>query len=182
MPATDPILTRTGAAAVAAAVTSARDYLGEHPENAVGMDPEARARLGPNLTTIVEGPNGWRVQTGMATAVGGDASGPSPGWVMRAALASCDAVLIAMQCAEEGVILRRLETEVSSESDDRGLLGGIDAPAGPLGVHTLVHADAEGVSTSELEAIVERALRRSPVSDALRRAVPVEVEVRTRRA
>lgn len=113
----------------------------------------------------------------MATGVGGDASAPSPGWLLRAALAGCDAVLIAMQCAEEGLRLSRLETEVASESDDRGLLGLDDVPAGPLSVHTTVRIAAEGTPPSELRALVERALRRSPVADAVHRAIPVTVAV-----
>lgn len=115
----------------------------------------------------------------MATAVGGEGSAPSPGWLLRAAPASCDAVLIAIQCAEEGVIPTRLETEVTSESHDRGLLGTEGVPAGPLSVRTTVSFEADGVSREQFEELVERALRRSPVADAVRRAVPVELEVRS---
>lgn len=161
------------------AVRSARDYLAQQADEALSTDSAAHARLGPTLRVRVEGPNGWQLETAMAEAVGGDGSGPSPGWVMRAALASCDAVLIAMQAAEDGIRLTRLETKVSSESDDRGLLGMGNAPAGPLRVFTKVWLEADGTGEDELRELVERALRRSPVSDALRRAVPVRVEVRT---
>lgn len=169
----------SSATSIATAIRAAREYLTSHVDEARSTDSVARARLVEGLRVTVEGPNGWRIDTDMATAVGGEGSAPSPGWLLRAALASCDAVLIAMQCAEEGVSPSRLEAEVTSESDDRGLVGGSteDVPAGPLRVRTSVSFEADGVSRDQFEQIVERALRRSPVADALRRAVPVEVDV-----
>jgi uncharacterized OsmC-like protein len=114
----------------------------------------------------------------MATSLGGGGSAPSPGWLLRAAVASCDAVLIAIQAAEEGVRLTHLETEVTSESDDRGLVGGADVPAGPLRVKLEVRlATEDQLREDDLEALVARALRRSPVSEALGRVVPVHVTV-----
>ncbi len=87
-----------------------------------------------------------------------------------------------MQAAEDGVSLSFLETEVTSESDDRGLIGGADGPAdvpaGPLRVKLEVRLAAEGeLGQDALEQLVARALRRSPVSEALGRVVPVEVGV-----
>jgi uncharacterized OsmC-like protein len=167
------------ASSIASAIGAARDYLAAHVDEARSRDSVARATLEQGLRVRVEGPNGWRIDTDMATAVGGEGSAPSPGWILRAALASCDAVLIAMQCAEEGVSLASLEAEVSSESDDRGLLGGStgDVPAGPLSIRTDVSYLADGITREQFEGIVERALRRSPVADALRRPIPVEVTI-----
>lgn len=169
---------------IATAMQRVRDFYTRHPEEAVSTDSAARAVLGDHLRVRVDGPHGWVLETGMATAVGGDGSAPSPGWVLRAALASCDAVLVAMQCAEEGVPLAELETEVVGESDDRGLLGMGDAPAGPLRMRTRIRAvvAGDGLPEAEFARLVERALRRSPVADAVRRAVPVEVEVSVRRS
>ena len=134
--------------------------------------------LGSGLRVSVEGPNGWRVEADMATVVGGEGSAPSPGWLMRAALASCDAILIAMQCAEEGVSVNSLEAVVSSESDDRGLVGSAeDVPAGPLSVQTTVRISAERLDRAELSELIERAIKKSPVADALRREIPVRVEI-----
>lgn len=112
----------------------------------------------------------------MAMGVGGDGSAPSPGWLLRAALASCDAVLIAMECAEEGITLTRLEAEVTSESDDRGLLGLDDVLARPLRMQTTIRIEAIDTPPVQFDAIVERALRRSPVA-AIRRAGPVTVNI-----
>jgi uncharacterized OsmC-like protein len=171
MPTSDP-------AAIATAIASLRQHLGEHPDQAVGLDTAARARLVDGLRVDVEGPDGWSVATDMSKAVGGGRSAPSPGWLLRAAIASCDAVVIAMQAAEEGVRLTHLETEVTSESDDRGILGGADVPAGPLRIKLEVRLASQGrPADGDLEGLVARALRRSPVSESLGRVVPLDVAV-----
>lgn len=171
-------MTATDPAAIATVVVAVREHFRQHPDQAVSEDTFARARLIDALRVDVEGPKGWSVTTDMATALGGGGSAPSPGWLLRAAVASCDAVLIAMQAAEEGVRLTQLETEVTSVSDDRGLVGGAKVPAGPLRVKLQVRLAAEGQpAATDLEALVARALRRSPVSEALGRVVPIEVGV-----
>jgi uncharacterized OsmC-like protein len=171
MPSSDP-------AAIAAAIASAREYLGTHPDQAVSWDTVARARLVDGLRVHVEGPHGWSLDTDMSKGVGGSASAPSPGWLLRAAIASCDAVLIAMQAAEEGVPLTELETEVTSESDDRGLVGAADVPAGPLRVELVVRLASDQPSPDGgFDGLVARALKRSPVSEALGRVIPVEVSI-----
>ncbi|HUG29218.1 MAG TPA: OsmC family protein [Candidatus Limnocylindria bacterium] len=171
MPASDP-------GTIAAAIASVREDFEQHPEQAMSVDTFARARLVDGLRVDVEGPNGWSATTDMSKGVGGGGSAPSPGWLLRAAIASCDAVLIAMQAAEEGVRLTHLEAEVTSESDDRGLVGSADVPAGPLRVNVVVRLAADGPpADGGLEGLVARALRRSPVSESLGRVVPLDVAV-----
>jgi uncharacterized OsmC-like protein len=140
-------------------------------------DPAAVAVHDGDLRFRVEGPNG-SVATDMATAVGGGATAPSPGWMLRAALASCDATLVAMEAAAAGIVLSSLRVTVDSSSDARGLLGtDPDVPAGPLAVRVRIELAADGVAPEELRALVERAEARSPVRDALARAVPMTTEV-----
>lgn len=43
-----------------------------------------------------------------AEAVGGGATAPTPGWLLRAARASCGATLVAMEAARDGVELTDL--------------------------------------------------------------------------
>ena len=83
-------------------------------------------------------PTAHASSTDMITGVGGGGSAPSPGWLLRAANASCIATLIAMRAAELGVRLEGLEVTVDSESDDAGILG-IDAsvPSGPLSMRVV---------------------------------------------
>jgi uncharacterized OsmC-like protein len=159
-------------------IENAKQYLSEHPDEARYTDRPATAVMEDGLRCRVETPDGVVVVTDMPTSVGGAGSAPSPGWVARAAQASCDATLIAMRAAELGVPLQRLQVTVDSESDDRGLLGMDEAvPAGPLSSRIRVRIAAEGVEPARLRELVEWADRHSPVSDAVRRAVPTTVEV-----
>jgi uncharacterized OsmC-like protein len=166
-------------------LVAAIDYLGAHPDEAHYTDSVATATLSDpdGLRVEVNGTNGERITTDMPKSVGGGDAGPSPGWYLRAAEASCVATLIAMRAAQEGVAFEGLEVSVDSESDDRGILG-IDEtiPAGPL--HTRVqvkvsalHVDDE--DDSVWQSIVEWAVEHCPVTDAVRRAVPLTYEILT---
>jgi uncharacterized OsmC-like protein len=80
---------------------------------------------------------------------------PSPGWLLGASHAACDAILVAMPAAELGVELSRLGFIVDGESDDRGLLGMDDSvPAGPLRTRVRASIAAPGVSANQLRAVV----------------------------
>ena len=159
-------------------IENAKRYLTEHPAEARYTDRPATAVIEHGLRCRVESSEGAPVVTDMPASVGGQASAPSPGWLARAAQASADATVIAMRAAELGIALQRLEVTVESESDDRGLLGMDEAtPAGPLSSRVRVHIAAEGVDHERLSELVEWADHHSPVSDAIRRAVPTTVEV-----
>jgi uncharacterized OsmC-like protein len=158
-------------------IESARKYLSEHPDQARYTDRPATAVIEDGLRCRIEGLEGV---TDMPAAVGGGGSAPTPGWLARAAQASCDATVIAMRAAELGVQLQRLEVTVDSESDDRGLLGMDEAiPAGPLSSRIRVRIEAAGVDPEQLRDLVEWADRHSPVSDAVRREVPTHRGSRT---
>lgn len=158
-------------------IENAVGYLSEHPGKARYTDSPATAVI-EGLKSRVEGPNGATLVSDMPPAVGGGDSAPTPGWLLRAAIASCDATVIAMRAAQEGIELSKLEVTVDSESDDRGLLGIDDAvPAGPLSTRIRVKIAAEGVPEEKLREIVEWADRHSPVSDALQRAVPTTLDL-----
>jgi hypothetical protein len=101
-------------------IENAVRYLTEHPDEARYTDSFARATLGEALRVEVEGPDRARIVTDMPEGVGGRAEKPSPGWLYRAAIASCVASTIGMEAAREGVTLGSLQVEVDSESDDRG--------------------------------------------------------------
>jgi uncharacterized OsmC-like protein len=159
-------------------IENARQYLSEHPDEARYGDHPATAVIENGLRCRVEHATGAALVTDMPGAVGGEGSAPTPGWFARAAQASCDGTLIAMRAAELGVPLQSLEVTVDSESDDRGLLGMDDAiPAGPLSSRIRVRIAAAGVDPQRLRELVEWADHHSPVTDAIRRAVPTTVEV-----
>jgi uncharacterized OsmC-like protein len=154
------------------------DRLSEHPDQAVVADSGARAVLGDDLRVTVPRPGGDGVVTDMPTDLGGAGEHPSPGWLFRAALASCVASTVGIEAARAGVSLTSLEVEVDSRSDDRGILG-MDpvVHAGPLQVSIRVRARAEGVDRDRLHEVVMRGTSRSPVVDITKRAVPVSVEI-----
>ena len=163
---------------IAEAVAAAGQYLTEHPEEARYRDSAATARITAGLMTTVTGPGGERVTTDMPKGIGGTASSTSPGWLFRAATASCVASLVAIRAASEGMDLRSVEVTVDSESDDRGILG-LDPsiPAGALSVTVVVALDAPGLTPEARRSLVDWAIGHCPVTDSIARAVPVTVEV-----
>src|ERR671934_2030089 len=107
---------------IRSAMERASNYLSQNPEAARASDSAATAVREDGLRFRVEGP--WASLTSdMAESVGGGASAPTPGWLLRAALAACDATLVAMEAAREGIELTDLQVSVESESDFRGVLG-----------------------------------------------------------
>jgi uncharacterized OsmC-like protein len=163
-------------------IESARQYLADHPGEARYTDTSASAVIEGGLRCRVDDPNGATVYTDMPTGVGGESTAPSPGWLLRAGQASCEATLIMMRAAELGIPLQRVEVVVDSESDDRGILAMDDnVPAGPLSSRTRVRITADGVEPRVLHELVEWADRHCPVSDGLRRVVPMTLEVESAR-
>jgi uncharacterized OsmC-like protein len=163
------------------AVHNAREYVRTHPDEARYTDSAATARLEAGLLVRAEGPDGAAMMSDMPLSVGGRGKAPSAGWFLRASHASCIATLIAMRAAEEGVVMTQLEVVVDSQSDDRGILGAADdVPAGPLSTSVRVALAADDVSDERLRDVAEWGVAHCPVDDAIRRAVPVTVEISVR--
>jgi uncharacterized OsmC-like protein len=158
------------------ALAGAVEYLTANPAEARYRDGSATATLRDGLVVHVAGPGGEAVTTDMVTSVGGTGSAPSPGWLFRASAASCVATLVAMRAAMLEIDVDELEVTVDSESDDRGILG-TDAsiPAGPLSVRLAVSARIPDADVVRLRPLVEWAVDHCPVTDALRRSVPIEI-------
>jgi uncharacterized OsmC-like protein len=110
--------------------------------------------------------------------MGGAASAPNPGWVLRAALASCTATAIAMRAARLGIDLTALEVTVESHSDNRGLLGlGDDVPAGLASLTTRVKIGAGDVPADRLRELAEWGDGHSPVACTARTAPGFALEI-----
>ena len=163
---------------IRAAIEGASAYLTEHPDEARYTDSLATARVTSGLRVRVDGPNGEILETDMPSAVGGSASSASPGWYLRASIAACVASLATMRAAQLELTGFGCEVDVDSESDDRGILG-LDAsvPGGPLSMRIHLRLRADGVGLERLEEIAVWAVEHCPASDAIRRAVPVHIEV-----
>jgi uncharacterized OsmC-like protein len=169
-----------GQPAIRKAIKGALEYLTQHPNEARSTDSAASATIVDGLVVRVTGPGGESLTTDMVPSVGGTATAPSPGWLLRAAEASCVATLIAMRAAMLDIGLDTLEVTVDSESDDRGLLG-LDAevPAGPLSGRVAIRLTADGVDSATLEEIAHWGVKHCPVCDAVERAVPIRTEITT---
>lgn len=165
---------------IRAAIERAVEYLTEHPDEARYTDSLARASLGDSLRVEVEGPGGEQILTDMPRGVGGLAEHPTPGWLFRAAVASCVASTVAMESAREGIELADLSVEVDSVSDDRGILGMDPAThAGPYSMRIVIRATASGADEERLREVVAAGAGRCPVCDATKRPVEVAMEIET---
>jgi uncharacterized OsmC-like protein len=163
---------------ISRSIELARHRLAAHPEEARYTDFAAVAVVEDGLRCRVDGVGRESIHTDMSAGVGGGSMAPSPGWFTRAGHASCEATLISMRAAELGIQLHRVEVLVDSVSDARGILAMDDkVPAGPLSSRIRVRITGEGVDPRVLHALVEWADRHSPISDMVRRAIPLSVEV-----
>src|SRR2546423_13306825 len=99
--------------AIREAIETASGQLKQHPDAAVGTDAAATAVREDGLRFRGDGPGGELV-TGMSKSVGGGARAPTPGWLMRAALAACDPSTGAMGAAPDGTALTDLNGTLAS--------------------------------------------------------------------
>jgi uncharacterized OsmC-like protein len=171
---------------IAASLERVASVLRRKPQAGVADDSAATARWDGGLRTSVRADNssdtGFSVATDMPTELGGEASAMTPGWLLRAGLASCSATRIAMAAAAEGITLQKLEVRATSRSDARGMLAvpeldGGAVPAGPLAMALHVHISAPGVPSARLRALVASTATCSPVTCAVERPVPVALHV-----
>lgn len=167
---------------IAAAMQRVEAVLRRRPEAGLDDDAPAAARWQSGTRVVSSHANGTQMTTDMPGELGGSGDQVTPGWLLRAGLASCAATRIAMAAANEGIELAALQVVASSRSDARGLLGmaetdGESVSAGPRDVQLLVRICAPQVSSERLRALVEDSHRCSPVSAALQDAVPVALHI-----
>jgi uncharacterized OsmC-like protein len=167
---------------IAASMERVAALLHRKPQAGVNEDSTATARWDGGLRASVRGDSGSAVQTDMPVEIGGGASAVTPGWLLRAGLASCAVTRIAMAAAAEGIALQTLEARVTSRSDARGLLAipepdGRAVPAGPLAMELHVRIAAPGVPAERLRTLVASTATCSPVTSAVEQALPVALHV-----
>ncbi len=153
-------------------------YLKANPDKSRIRTAAAVAVLERGLKVRATGPRDEVIISDMPPAEGGEGSAPTPGWFLRAAMATCHATAIAMKAALEGIELSTLEVSVDSEFDETGIFG-IDESikVGPLNMRTRVRIHADGVAKEKLNEIVKWAEAHSWVVDAIRRAIPSKLEI-----
>jgi uncharacterized OsmC-like protein len=167
---------------VADALERVEVVLRRRPDMGVHDDSPATASWRGNTRIVTSHDNGIEVTTDMPNELGGTGDQVTPGWLLRAGLASCTATRIAMSAAAAGIELTKLELRASSRSDTRGMLGMTEADgtrisAGPRDVELHVTIAARGVPAEKLRALVEESHRCSPVPCAMQEETPVGLQI-----
>lgn len=167
---------------IAASMERVASVLRRKPQAGVSEDSAATARWDGGLRASVRSDAGYSVATDMPVELGGEAGAVTPGWLLRAGLASCAVTRIAMAAAAEGIALATLEARATSRSDARGLLDipepdGRPVSAGPLAMDLYVRIGAPGIPADRLRALVASTAACSPVTCAVAQPLPVALHV-----
>src|SRR5271168_2932160 len=157
---------------IAVAVGRVEAILQRRPDVGLHNDAPASVRWDGGLKMVTTHANGFELETDLPADLGGDGQGVTPGWLLRAGLASCTASCIAMAAAREGIELSSLELTASSCSDLRGILGipdgaGETISAGPGEMQLHVRISAPGVPAERLKRLVEKSNGCAPVACAM---------------
>lgn len=118
----------------------------------------------------------WTFKVDIGEGEGGNDAGPGPGILERGALGSCLAIGYSQRAAVLGIPVDRIEVEVESDFDARGMLYLTDDPPGFEAMRYRVHIDSPA-GEEEIRRLIEDTDRHSPVLDDFRRAIPVEREI-----
>jgi uncharacterized OsmC-like protein len=159
-----------------------RSVFARRPQLAIHADEPATARWNEGLRVVTFDANGTQITTDMPAELGGAGNQVTPGWLLRAALASCLATRIAMEAAASGIVLGRLEVLAKSTSDIRGLLGmtddaGTKIAPGPQAVELEVKIGAINATEEQVRALIDDCVDCSPVSAAIGGSVPIALHV-----
>ncbi len=112
----------------------------------------------------------------MVEAIGGDDSGPSPGFYGRAAIAGCLAVGIKMTATREGLKFDSVNVGIEQDWDNRGVLAMPGASAAPSETRILIQIGS-AESQEKVKALVSRALAHDPWFLAFRDAQVITTDV-----
>jgi len=94
-----------------------------------------------------------------------------------AALGGCLTVGIVYQAALSGIRLESLALETEGYLDIRGFFGNLEVEPGYQRIMVTVRMQAAGAGRTELEEVLARAARTSPVMDIIARGVPVALQM-----
>lgn len=167
---------------LAEAMKRVEAVLRRKPELGLQDDAPAAAEWKGGARVVASHPSGMQVSTDMPAELGGTGDQVTPGWLLRAGLASCSATSILMAAAAAGIELSALEVKAESRSDTRGLLGMHDADdkpvyGGPGNVTLKIRIAAEGIAPARLHTVVEAGVRQSPVPNALTHVTLLDLQI-----
>ena len=113
---------------------------------------------------------------GLETYLGGEGY-LNPMKMLLACLAACDVDLVAMHASFLGLKIEHLSVEATGHFNVRSYLGYEDAPgSGYDQIAYTVRIEAPGATQEQIDYLVERCERSSPVGDSLSRAFPLKLE------
>jgi uncharacterized OsmC-like protein len=138
------------------------------PERARVSTPPVTATLDDSVSFRIAGTHG-EVVTDMPPPMGGKGRAETPGWHLRAALASCVGTMIATRAAQLSIMLNELSITVQSEVDYRGMLG-VDEAVAP-GMNNLrmeVRIGSPEAGEAALTDIVRWGEAHSPVARTIK--------------
>lgn len=165
------------AATIREALDKAERVFNAKPELAVMQANPATARLVDGLRCDLTGPDGEHAIADVKKALGGSESGPSPSWYLRAAIASCTALGIAMRAPRFGIVLRHLEVSVHARADYRGWFELADVSCALSDLRMQVKISADGASAQQLRELVEWSDAHSMVGCTVRAGPQIDLEI-----
>jgi uncharacterized OsmC-like protein len=159
------------------AVRKVESYLQSQSSPGPQADVPANATIEDGLRCRIEAPDGSAIYTDMPRSVGGSATANSPGWHLRAALASCDATLLAMRAARLGLKLDSIGVRVEATSDGRGMFLDENISPGSADMRLTFKIGASDVSTEQIKELVDWVEQHSPVAADITRAVELQSDI-----
>jgi uncharacterized OsmC-like protein len=136
---------------------------------------KSTTRVKNGLTCEIQEGN-WKFVTDMPESIGGNAQGPTPGVLGRAALGSCLAIGYMMKASLLNIPITNLEVEVQADYDDGALLGTSNVAPGYLEVRYTVTIESDAPEEDILR-MIEDADQHSPYLDVFSRGQKCKREV-----
>lgn len=112
----------------------------------------------------------------LPTAMGGDNEGPSPGALLRCAMASCVAIGIKSWAIRSDLTINCVDVRFEADSDARGELGICDAVAPGFEAGRLHIRVVSPDAPDAVRDAIKTSLTYSPLMDAVHFRTPIEVE------
>lgn len=112
----------------------------------------------------------------VSKVVGGDDTGPTPGFLARASIAGCVSMGIKQAAVKEGLVIDSVSVDIEMDFAEGASLGFGEDSAAPLETRFFIRIDTDSPE-SEVVALVDRALEKDTFFLALRDAQSVKANV-----
>jgi len=113
----------------------------------------------------------------MPEIMGGDATGPTPGFFARAGIAGCASIAIKQAAVMAGVVFDKVSVEIETDFDDGAAMGLSEASAAPIETRLTIRINTH-LPESEVSVLINKALGMDPWFLALRDAQQVKFNLK----